>query len=340
LLAPVGEAVALLEQAHAYASAQDLIAVPRTSAALQVPVSRRDDLSRRLMALCGSILRHSEGGRRQADLFHDSAQTAALNALKEALAEHRTEAAHSALQRLSGLTPDLQAIDDYTRLLQALVAPCTPPAERSRDLEMTITPLAWRCLGPRARDYLSPLWSDVAAALSETAFAPDTPHVHASYAHAQARQWSAVATSVEGAPDWPRHAALVVRLAEARARQGEENSARLLWAKLCWDHPETAPAILADAPGDPVVARLWSKFVDADAELAVGDFPAWLLLGDSHQAYLVPADCAPDNGEGRAYAALHRVVTSGADIAARIALHGLRPDLLRLYLAAKDFGSA
>src|SRR3970282_2893863 len=127
---------------------------------------------------------------------------------------------------------------------------------------MASPPLAWRCLCPRARDYLSPLWSDVAAALSETAFAPDTPHVHASYAHAQARQWSAVATSVEGAPDWPRHAALVVRLAEARARQGEENSARLLWAKLCWDHPETAPAILADAPGDPVVPPAWGKVSD------------------------------------------------------------------------------
>jgi hypothetical protein len=341
LLAPVGEAVALLEQAHTYAAAQNLVAVPRAPAALQqVRALRHDDPSRRLIELCCSILRHSEDGRRQADLFHDSAQTAVLNELKEALAEHRAEAARSTLQRLTDLTPDLQIIDNYTRLFQALVSAHTQPAERSRELELTVTPLAWRCLGPRARDYISPLWSELAAALRGTAFTPDTPHVHASYAHGQAQQWSAVATSVEDEPEWPRHAALVVRLAEARARQGQEDSARRLWVQLCWDHPEIAPAFLADAPGDPVVARLWGKFVDADAKFAVGDFPAWLLLGDAHQAHLVPAECAPDNGEGRAYAALHRLVTSGGDIKARIALRALRPDLLGLYLAAKNFGSA
>jgi hypothetical protein len=117
LLAPVGEAVALLEQAHTYAAAQNLVAVPRAPAALQqVRALRHDDPSRRLIELCCSILRHSEDGRRQADLFHDSAQTAVLNELKEALAEHRAEAARSALQRLTDVTPDLQIIDNYTRL--------------------------------------------------------------------------------------------------------------------------------------------------------------------------------------------------------------------------------
>ncbi|HEX9877082.1 MAG TPA: hypothetical protein VGC50_10555 [Gammaproteobacteria bacterium] len=337
LLAPVGEAVALLEQAHAYATAQGLVVVARAPAR-SVGALPRDEASRRLIELCDSILRHSEDTRRQADLFHDSTQTVALNGLKEALAEHRTQAARLALQRWSVLTPDTQAIEDYTRLLQVLAAPRAPPAEFSRELELTITPLAWRCLGPRAREYLSPLWSELAVAMVGTAFAPATPRAHASYARAQAQQWSAVMTSVEAESDWPRHAALVVRLAEARARQGEDATARRLWAQLCWDHAQEAPAILAEAPGDPVIARLWRKFVDADAKLAVGDFPAWLLLGDSHQAHFVPGECAPDNAEGLAYAALHRVVTSGGDIAARIALRTLRPDLLRLYLAAKDFG--
>jgi hypothetical protein len=149
-----------------------------------------------------------------------------------------------------------QAIDDYTRLLQVLAAPCASPAERSRELELTITPVAWRCLGPRAREYLSPLWSEVAAAMSGTAFAPSTPHAHASYAHAQAQQWSAVVTSVEAESDWSRYAALVVRLAEARARQGQDADARRLWAQLRWDHAEDAPAILAEARREARCGRL------------------------------------------------------------------------------------
>ena len=339
LLAPVAEAVALLEQAHAYAVAQNFVAVPRLEARPRhAPPWPREDASQRLMQLCGSILRRADGDLRQTDLFHDGAQTATLNELKEALVEHRTQAAGSALQRLRALTSDVQAIDDYGQLLSELVAPRTSPAECSRELELRIAPLARRYLGPRARAYLWPLWSDLAMALSGMGFDPETPHVHASYAHAQAEQWDAAATCVEREPGWPRHAALVARLAEARARQGREDRARRLWAQLCWDHPGAAADVLAHAPGDPVAARLWSKFIGADAELSVGDFPAWLLLGDSFQAHLVPAECAPDSADGHAYAALHRLVTSGGAIGERIALHALRPDLLRLYLAAKTLG--
>lgn len=337
LLVPLQEAVASLEQAQAYARAQGLTAgtgrpAARGAASGDVGIGS----SPRLAELCGCVLRRSDE-RPQTDLFHDSLQTVVLNKLWPALAEHRAEAARAALRRLDEVAPGLPAIEDYRRLLRACAPSPAPPPERLHELDTEIAPLAVRRLGPRARGYLSPLWTELAMALAGTAFSAAAPKLHASYAYAQARRWPEAARSVEAEPDWLRHATLVARLAEARARQGRQHAARRLWARLCWDHPKAAAGILAQAPGDPVLARLWGEFLGAEMAFAVRDFPAWLLLADPRQGDFVPADSAPDDTRGRAYAALHRVIASGGDMDARKALHALRPDLLKLYLAGKSF---
>lgn len=337
LLVPVDTAAALLERAQKYASAQGLVPVNRRPEELPASSSRTHGARHRLMELCACTLRHSDDLHSQRDLFHDSAETATLHELRTALAEHSETAAKAALQRLRGLLADTQVSEDFAHLLEALGPSGGTPAERLHELDFDITPTALRCLGSRARTFLAPLWKRLGADISGAAFVPDAPNLHASYAYTRAQEWQAVAHSVESEPAWRAHAILVTRLAEARARQGQTDDARSLWVHLCWFHPDAAAPVLRRAPGDPVLARLWSRFEDADAELAIGDFPAWLLLADPRQSELVPADSAPDDSTGRAYAALHRVVVSRGEIDARRALHALRRDLLELYLAGRQF---
>jgi len=156
--------------------------------------------------------------------------------------------------------------------------------------------------------------------------------LHASYAHAQAQAWNRVVLAIEVQLDVHPHPLLLVRLAEAYARQSGREAARRLWTRLCWEHPQTAAEILSRAPGDEGIARRWREFTSADAELPPEDFPAWLLIADLAQRSHVPRTLAPATPTGRVYAAVHELVSSNGAMSARAALHALRPELLRIYL--------
>ena len=158
------------------------------------------------------------------------------------------------------------------------------------------------------------------------------PNLHASYAHAQAHAWNRVALSIETELDARPHPLLLVRLAEAYARQSRREAARRLWTRLCWEHPQTAAQTLAHAPGDDGIAQRWREFISADPELPSEDFPAWLLIADLSQRSHVPPALAPDNRNGRVYCAVHHLITTDGEMQARMALHALRPDLLKIFL--------
>src|SRR6184192_552633 len=272
------------------------------------------------------------GNRLQGDLFQDSAKTIALDAVNRALAEHRFDAGRSALERLSELPDTHVLVNDYLRLIRAAERCSTEPAERLRELEEDIAPLAASTLAVRARDYLAPLWAELAERLEGRLFTPSLPNLHASYAHAQAHAWNRVASSIEAELDAHPHPLLLVRLAEAYARQSRREAARRLWTRLCWEHPQTAAQTLAHAPGDDGIAQRWREFISADPELPSEDFPAWLLIADLSQRSHVPPALAPDNRNGRVYCAVHHLITTDGEMQARAALHGLRPDLLKIFL--------
>ena len=82
------------------------------------------------------------GNRLQGDLFQDSAKTIALDAVNRALAEHRFDAGRSALERLSELPDTHVLVNDYLRLMRAAERCSTEPAERLRELEEDVAPLA------------------------------------------------------------------------------------------------------------------------------------------------------------------------------------------------------
>lgn len=332
LTIPIEEVTAALAHAQAYAAEQELtveFSPPTAWDQEQRPLSI--GASKTLTELCSQRLVRPRN-RRQADLFQDSARTVALEAVNRALAEHRLVAAHSALERLDELADTQRLVQEYHRLIWGVESSSTRPAERFRELEEEVVPLATRLLRARARDFVAPLWAQLAERLEGYPFAPGSPNLHASYAHAQAQAWNRVVLAIEVQLDVHPHPLLLVRLAEAYARQSGREAARRLWTRLCWEHPQTAAEILSRAPGDEGIARRWREFTSADAELPPEDFPAWLLIADLAQRSHVPRTLAPATPTGRLYAAVHELVSSDGAMSARAALHALRPELLRIYL--------
>ncbi|TLY75618.1 MAG: hypothetical protein E6K43_04935, partial [Gammaproteobacteria bacterium] len=101
LTIPVEEVTAALAHAQAYAAEQHLgIEVCPPTAWDQDQGSLSIGPSKTLAELCSQRLVRP-GDRRQRDLFQDSARTVALEALNRTLAEHRFDAARTALERLS-----------------------------------------------------------------------------------------------------------------------------------------------------------------------------------------------------------------------------------------------
>lgn len=83
-----------------------------------------------------------------------------------------------------------------------------------------------RHLGIRARDYMAPLWAELAERLENYPFSPSSPKLHASYTHMQANDWSRASAAIEAEVDSGRYPMLLVRMAEAYARQSRREAAR------------------------------------------------------------------------------------------------------------------
>ena len=137
----------------------------------------------RLNALLSTRFRHSRQ-HDQLDLFIDSAQTAAVNALVDALAARNASEARGALERLVRINRDHGQRFHADKLISALEAPAPEGpeqgVERLERMDREWVPAASALLGARRRDFLAPLWRDIGRALDPASFDPGNPERHAS----------------------------------------------------------------------------------------------------------------------------------------------------------------
>ncbi len=286
-----------------------------------------------------SVLYAPPADRPQLDLFHDSSGVLLEEAIRQALAERRDDQAREQLARLMREQPRHPHLRGFLQLIQAIDAPdpsVSPPRRESRLEELErIEPLAHQLLGRRARDFLAPLWTALAQALSGRSFDCRSPGLHASHAWARAGRWEAAREAVEAEPNWRETPALVLTHARACWHRHDPSAARLDWIQLCWDHPlEAERALGAKGFPDRRLADLWQVFGDLDPALETEDFPAWLLLSDAG-APPVPAELVPADDRGTAYRLLRHLVDHVEDIASRRALDEAHPALLRLFLSSR-----
>ena len=355
LLADPDDVATLLQLAASHASGQGMRANPLEHRGW----GGNDRLlnlgaNQRLSQACAETFAPAEG-RRQLDLFHDSAGLLLENGLRDALAARRINDARDHIAGLMHHDPRHARLQGYLRLVQIVDdgaddadddAQNRPPsrafdaADRLAQLD-AIERIAWDLLGHRARDFLTGLWARLAQQLGGIDYDPASPRLHASHAWLRAERWDAVRTAIEDEPDWREHPDLTALHAEAAWRRRDPATARQDWAWLCWEHPHHAERLLATTTlPDPRLREFWNAFEDLDEALDVEEFPAWLLINDSSAGAAVPPDQAPADERGTTYQLLHRLVSGDDNIERRRQLDEIHPTLLRLFLSSRATGQS
>ena len=85
-------------------------------------------------------------------------------------------------------------------------------------MEREWVPAASTLLDARRRDFLAPLWGNIARALNSAPFDPGNPKRHASRAYREGFDWERMRRSVVAVPGYESEPVLLARLAEAHWR--------------------------------------------------------------------------------------------------------------------------
>jgi hypothetical protein len=248
----------------------------------------------------------------QMDLFFDNPIVALTNGIVQSLSTRNLPNAQRQLDQLYAQAPthaDLAAFDQLLAALGHLGHPIETPRDELTFL-VELTPTARRLLGAQARDLLSPLWQQLATALSAVAFNPEEPDLHPSFALCQAQDWPAVSDCVPREPNWQSHAPLCLRVVEAAFHRRRRVEALAAWCHVCWRAPASASDFVSRLR-QPELTSLWHRFQDEEASLPEADFPSWLLIQEPALVLqlaqdLAPSDTAPENN----YRTVHRCLTA------------------------------
>ena len=281
----------------------------------------------------------------QLDLFIDSAQTAAVNALVDALTARNASEARGALNRLVRINRDHGHRFHAAKLIAALEVPA--PAEPAQGLdrldrmEREWIPAASTLLGVRRRDFLAPLWRDIGRALDPAPFDSGHPERHASRAYREGLDWERMRRSVLAVPGYENKPALLARLAEADWRLCDRATAIESWFALCRLAPEAFEQLIeaSDFP-DCSLQNAWRVAQEQalEHEMTPAWFPAWMLLEEPGLAgVLAPrhADDEPSRAFDLVTALLSHPDLDERGIELRRSLQNIHPGLLERFLATR-----
>jgi hypothetical protein len=283
----------------------------------------------------------------QMDLFFDNPVVALTNGIVQALTTRNLASAQRQLDQLYAQAPTHSDLATFDQLLAALGHLGHPVEDPRQELVflLEVTPTARRLLGAQSRDLLSPLWIQVGEAVRSSAFDPQEPTLHRSFALSQAQDWTGVSDCVLSEPDWQQHPALCLRLAESAFNRRQRVAALAAWCQVCW----RAPAEASQAVGklrQAELTALWQRFLDDESEqedsagapntLTETDFPAWLLLQEPGLALPLAEDLATGTSADESYRCVHRWIHArrarkqSEELALRKSLQSTHPALFRV----------
>ena len=284
--------------------------------------------------------------RHQTDIFLDTSDQQAVNELVAALSARDVTAAEACIKRLAHLDAEHWMLPSARTLATALATP--PPGTRDDalrridTLEQQWLPAASAVLRSAARDFVTPMWRSIGAALEDgTPYDPARPKAHASFAYAHGLAWTNVRRTVHDVPNHRTAPPLLEILAEAEWRLRHRREAVALWFALCWLAPaHFADAVRATGFPDAAVRESWARLQDQDwaSPVTAAWFPAWMVLDEPG----VGRSFKPTEGTSapeQAFDLLLRLRAGGSDredIDNRRALQELHPGLFDGYLASLD----
>ena len=303
----------------------------------------------RLNALLSTQFRHTRE-HDQLELFIDSAQTVAVNALVDALFERDAGKARQALERLVRIDRDHGQRFHASKLISALEAPVPEGFGRGLEwlerMEREWVPAAAALLGVRRRDFVAPLWRDIARALGPVPFDPSRPERHATRAYREGLDWGHLRQSVLAVPGYATEPVLLARLAEAHWRLYDRANAIESWFALCHLAPDGFERVIeaADFP-DWALRSAWRVALEQDFEREMTPewFPAWMLLEEPGLAAAL-APRRTDDDPSRAFDATMSLLAhpslDGHGIELRRSLQAIHPSLLERFLAKRARATA
>ena len=345
------ESCAWLEAAQSWACALALTAEPAEHHgwAENAGTGLVASIDPRLNALLSTRFRHIRE-HDQLDLFIDSAQTAAVNTLVDALTARNVSEARGALKRLVRINRDHGQRFHAVKLISALETPAPESSDRGIDqlerMEREWVPAASALLGARRRDFLAPLWRDIGRALDPAPFDPDHPERHASRAYREGLDWERMRRSVLTVPGYENEPALLARLAEANWRLRERAHAIETWFALCRLAPEVFEEMIesSDFP-DWSLQHEWRVAQEQalEHEMTPAWFPVWMLLEEPGLAgVLAPrhTDDKPSHAFDLVIALLSDPDLDERGIELRRSLQKIHPGLLERFLATRARATA
>jgi hypothetical protein len=258
---------------------------------------------------------HPDDSKLQLDLFMDNSAQVLIREAIISLASRSWEQAELAIIHLRETDSGSIHLDALALLHESSFRLATPVVDTRAELNFlleTLAPMASDTLCGHARDYLAPFWIRLAQALRGAPFTENSPALHASYALEQACDWQGVRDACQEDRRFAVSARLRLRHACALFNLGFTTNALLAWCALCHDFPgEMAAALDADTFPDKDLRAAWLRYDDLDAEpeLEINFFPAWLLLERSelrNQPALVAKQ--PETPANQARLALHALL--------------------------------
>ena len=282
--------------------------------------------------------------RHQLDLFLDNDGNTQLNEVIGALCDRDSKRARVALERLYDADPGNARLGMLERLVTGLEQILGVP-EYADDqlegvldtLENEILPMATELLGGAGRDYLVLFWQRLLDSLEGRDFDPENARLHASYCAMRMEDWRQACESIECQTDWSGQPELLYRHALVSHRLREEPVFLKDWFNLCAISPELAEHLVKQLSVE--WQALWNDFLDAEPELEVADFPAWLLIQRPLLADRISYDREEESGLSQA---MHVILLLGRQgtglgeeaIALRKRLQQASPSLFEHLLAS------
>ena len=277
---------------------------------------------------------------KQFDLFLDSQQVRARNALHDALAQSDANEARHAHDKLSVLEPSHRWLPHASTLIAALETPLPTDVDGGlavlARLDGDWTEAADGIFGAGDHDLLLPFWRAVGHVFTGMDFDPERPDLHASYAWMNSGEWASAERCIRDMPDYRAHSALLSRMAQAIWRQQRWAEAADHWFALCWLAPDEFQCLMERGGiPDRTLRDGWYTGLDQDLEPAMTAawFPAWMLLHKPGLARLVAAPAGTSAPESAFATLLTLTSGDGEDTNARRRLQQLHPGLLKCFLS-------
>ncbi len=223
----------------------------------------------------------------QLDIFGHSRDVMLKNDVIGALKRRDALGARTSRTILFREYPELSGLADLDTMIDALEQPIPrihahPELATARLwLADSVEPATSRVLGNRmGREWVSPLWQDLATGAAALPFHPNSPHEHSAPIWLRTGDWSAAATAVKTIESWRRKPVPLSWMLHAKLELSGLQANLGILAELAWISPRRLADVVS-ATNEPLIKQLVEKFeatftgFETAADLIW--FPAWLL---------------------------------------------------------------